>query len=117
MRGAGLIEALIALGLLAGATLGTLRAFTDAERGSHSAWLRVVAVDLAAEAAEQLRALPVSADWDVAAWQAAVASQLPAGQATAAADPQGYRLTLRWADRMTADTRQLLRRVNLETTP
>lgn len=117
MRGAGLIEALIALGLLAGATLGTLRAFTGAERGGHSAWLRLVAVDLAAEAAEQLRTLPTAANWDVGAWQAAVAAQLPSGEARADADAQGYSLSLRWADRSSGDMQQLTRRVDLRAAP
>lgn len=117
MRGAGLIEALIALGLLAGSTLGTLAAFTGAERGGHAAWLRLTAVDLAADAAEQLRATSPTSAWDATAWQARVATLLPDGVGSLAADAQGYRLTLRWRDRATGTPQQLMQHIALDPAP
>jgi len=117
MRGAGLIEALIALGLLAGSTLGTLAAFTGAERGGHAAWLRLRAVDLAADAAEQLRASSDPSSWDAQAWQADVASRLPAGVARVEHLPEGLRLTLQWTDRASSSTQQLTRIVSLDAAP
>lgn len=117
MQGAGMIEALLALGLLSASTVGTLVAFTGAERGGHAAWLRLTAVDLAADAAEQLRATGAGTAWDAAAWRASVASQLPDGVATAEANAQGYRLTLRWMDRASGSEQQLMQQVLLGAAP
>ena len=126
-HGGGLIEALLALLLLASSTLGTLAAFTGAERGNHSALLRLAAVDLAADAAEELRALAVTTDWTVATWQAAAATRLPsrasggaaldAPVAEAVPDGSGWRLTLRWLDPADGAAQSLTRRVDLAAAP
>jgi len=126
-RGGGLIEALLALVLLAGSTIGTLAAFTGAERGNHSALLRLAAVDLVADAAEELRALAVSTDWAVDAWRAAASARLPsqasggaslyAPVAEATSDGSGWRLTLRWLDPAGAGPQTLTRRVDLDARP
>ena len=116
-RGAGLIEAMLALGLLSASTLGTLSAFTGAERGGHAAWLRLAAVDLAADAAEQIRALSPGTDWNASDWQAAAARLLPEGAASATRDAQGYHLSLRWKDRAADDAQSLTRDVLTEAAP
>ena len=125
--GSGLIEALLALLLLASSTLGTLAAFTGAERGNHSALLRLAAVDLAADAAEELRALAVTTDWAVATWQTAAAARLPsrasggasldAPVAEATPDANGWQLTLRWLDPAGGGPQSLTRRVDLGAAP
>ena len=126
-QGGGLIEALLALLLLASSTLGTLAAFTGAERGNHSALLRLAAVDLAADAAEELRALAGTADWAMATWQEAAAARLPSRASGGAAldapvaegtpDGSGWRLTLRWLDPAGGGTQVLTRRVDVAARP
>lgn len=123
MRGAGIVEALLALLLFATATLGTLSAFTGATRGDHSALLRTQAVGLAADAAEQLRARLPGAPWDAAAWQREALAVLPgqgrrttlpsAQLAVAEASGAGYRLRLRWVDPADGAAVQLEQQVDL----
>jgi len=103
LQGSSLLEALVALTLLAIATLGTMAGFTVALRSSHSALLRIRAVELAAELAEQWRAAAAGSTVDLGAWQQAVALQLPQPdppQLDCQGDrPKACRITLRWADR------------------
>ena len=102
-RGSSLLEALVALVVLAIATLGTMAGFTVALRTSHSALLRIRAVDLAAELAEQWRAAAPGGTVNLSAWQQTVALQLPHSDPPQldcqAGNPTACRITLRWADR------------------
>jgi Tfp pilus assembly protein PilV len=123
MDGAGLVEALIALLVLATATLGTLAGFTGALRADHAALLRMRAVDLVSDAAERLRAAAPGLAWDVTTWQQDAAALLPRMGARSAIAPAqlavadrlatGYRLTLRWIDPADGAAVQLERRVDL----
>ena len=103
-RGSSLLEALVALVVLAIATLGTMAGFAVALRSSHSALLRIRAVELAAELAEQWRAAAPGNTVDLGAWQQAVALQLPnpdPPQLDCQGErPTACRITLRWADRL-----------------
>lgn len=102
-QGSSLLEALVALVVLAIATLGTMAGFAVALRSSHSALLRIRAVDLAAELAEQWRAAAPGGTADLPAWQQAVALQLPHSDPPQldcqAGSPTACRITLHWADR------------------
>ncbi|MEY4760942.1 MAG: hypothetical protein RLZZ200_798 [Pseudomonadota bacterium] len=126
-QGGGLIEALIALLLLAASTVGTLSAFAGAERGGHAALLRMAAVDLAADAAEELRALPAPMDWNPGPWQQLAAARLPsrakggaslaAPVAQAAPEAAGWRLSLRWLDPADGGIQSITRQVDLTVPP
>ena len=123
IRGASLVESLLALFLLATATLGTLAGFSWAVRADHAALLRMRAVDLASDAAERLRAVAPGLAWDGAGWQRDVALLLPRVGVRASLAPAelavadhlatGYRLTLRWIDPADGVPARLERRVDL----
>ena len=123
LKGAALAEALIALLVLATATLGTLAGFAGALRADHAALLRMRAVDLASDAAERLRALAPGQAWDSTTWRQDAAALLPRAGARAMLAPAqlavadriaaGYRLTLRWIDPADGAAVHLERRVDL----
>ena len=123
MQGAALAEALIALLVLATATLGALAGFAGALRADHAALLRMRAVDLASDAAERLRALAPGQAWDSTTWRQDAAALLPRAGARATLAPAqlavadriaaGYRLTLHWIDPADGAAVHLERRVDL----
>lgn len=118
-RGSSLLEALVALMVLAIATLGTMAGFTVALRSSHSALLRIRAAELSAELAEQWRAAAPGGTVDLSAWQQAVALQLPHSDPPQldcqAGNPTACRITLRWADRADKTKAGLVSQIALAT--
>jgi Tfp pilus assembly protein PilV len=121
VRAAGfaLMEALLALLLLAVAVGGAGSALVESLAGQRSAQLRTRAADLAADMAEALRATPdaASLQTEIALWQALVQQQLPGGasqvlvrpqpSATREAMPAGFDIQLQWRDGRMAAPAQL----------
>jgi type IV pilus modification protein PilV len=110
--GFGLVEALVALLLLAIATIGAGAAMVASLAAQRAALLRTQAADLAADLAEALRSAPDAAaqDAEIRSWQALVQTRLPRAQSEAerlpssqsAAPPMqlpaGFRISLQWRD-------------------
>ncbi|MEO8316578.1 MAG: hypothetical protein ABI645_17500, partial [Pseudomonadota bacterium] len=110
LSGFALMEALIALLLLATAMIGAGTAMVHSLAGQRAALLRTQAVDLAADLAEALRAAPDAAaqEAEISAWQAAVLRRLPQAQSDALRRPPpqtgatslspGFDIHLQWRD-------------------
>jgi Tfp pilus assembly protein PilV len=109
--GFGLAEALVALLLLAIATVGAGAAMIESLAVQRAALLRTQATDLAADLAEALRSAPDAAaqEAEIRAWHAAVALRMPRAEAQAArvappqtaapsALPAGFQVRLQWRD-------------------
>jgi hypothetical protein len=106
---------MVALLLLAAATIGAGTAMVHSVAGQRAALLRTRAADLAADLAEALRSAPDAAtrEAEVRAWRQAVEHQLPQVHSEAlpragsgpAPRPAGFDIRLQWRDgRMPAPT-------------
>jgi Tfp pilus assembly protein PilV len=101
MCGFALMEALVALLLLATATIGAGAAMIQALSGQRAALLRTQAADLAADLAEALRAAPDAGARaaEILTWQVAVARRLPQSLSQAIhRPPAGFDIQLQWRD-------------------
>jgi Tfp pilus assembly protein PilV len=109
LSGFALIEALVALLLLAIAMMGAAAALVESLAGHRSALLQTQAADLAGNLAEALRSAPdaVTAAAETEAWLAAVLLQLPQARARATALPTGFDIRLQWRDGRTGTPVQL----------
>jgi Tfp pilus assembly protein PilV len=109
--GFGLAEALVALLLLAIATIGAGAAMVASLSAQRAALLRTQAADLAADLAEALRSAPdtTAQDAEIQSWQALVLTRLPQTQPQAvrlsssqsggpAMLPAGFQISLQWRD-------------------
>jgi Tfp pilus assembly protein PilV len=109
--GFALTEALVALLLLAMATIGAGGAMLYSLAGQRAALLRTQATDLAADLAEALRSAPdvPSQDAEIRAWEAAVLHRMPETTPQAArrapfsprpdtSVPAGFDIRLQWRD-------------------
>jgi hypothetical protein len=109
--GFGLAEALVALLLLAIATIGAGAAMVESLAAQRAALLRTQAADLAADLAEALRSSPDTfvQEAEIRSWQAMVLSRLPRAEpyairltpsqaTTPAMLPAGIQIRLQWRD-------------------
>jgi Tfp pilus assembly protein PilV len=109
--GFGLTEALVALLLLAIATIGAGTAMVESLAAQRSALLRTQAADLAADLAEALRSTSDSdaQEAEIRSWKALVLNRLPRAQpkairlepsppAAAAMLPAAWQIRLQWRD-------------------
>lgn len=109
--GFGLAEALVALLLLAIATIGAGAAMVESLAAQRAALLRTLAADLAADLAEALRSSPDASaqEAEIRSWQATVLLKLPRAEpqavrltpaqpASPALLPAGFHIRLQWRD-------------------
>jgi type IV pilus assembly protein PilV len=115
-RGFTLVEALIALLVLSIGMLGIAVLFVESLQAGRSAQLRTMAVSVAADLADRIRAnrnpanayadagIGARAIADLAEWRALAAAQLPRGEgevrflAGTAATPASYTIRVSWAE-------------------
>jgi hypothetical protein len=117
--GFALAEALVALLLLAIATIGAGGAMVHSLAGQRAALLRTQATDLAADLAEALRSAPDAAfrEVEIRSWEAAVLLKLPQAQAGVLRQPppsgqqtslpDGFTIRLQWRDAGASSPSQL----------
>ncbi len=108
--GFALAEALVALLLLAIATIGAGGAMVHSLAGQRAALLRTQATDLAADLAEALRSAPDTAaqENEIRSWQATVLRRMPlaqpqvlrqpVSQSMQASLPAEFNIDLQWRD-------------------
>jgi general secretion pathway protein I len=109
--GFGLAEALVALLLLAIATIGAGAAMVESLAAQRAALLRTQAADLAADLAEALRSSPDASaqEAEILSWQTRVLSRLPRAEPHAVRQtpsqsitpsmlPAGIHIRLQWRD-------------------
>lgn len=121
LSGFALIEALVALLLLAVAVVGAVRAMVESLAGQHGVLLRVQAADLAGDLAEALRSAPddATAAAEIRSWQSTVARRLPAGEGRilAGAAPNAFSIRLNWRDGRAPAPASLSLPLNLDDSP
>jgi Tfp pilus assembly protein PilV len=128
LSGFVLIEALVALLLLATAMMGAGMAMIDALSAQRAALLQTTAADLAGNLAEALRSAPdlATAQAEIQSWQGEVLRQLPQAEPQAlrrprplspASLPAGFDIHLRWREGRSSAFSQLTLPVALATTP
>jgi Tfp pilus assembly protein PilV len=128
LSGFVLIEALVALLLLATAMMGAGIALVDALSAQRAALLQTRAADLAGNLAEALRSAPdlATAQAEIQSWQGEVLLQLPQAQPQAlqrprhlspASLPAGFDIHLQWREGRSSAFSQLTLPVALATSP
>jgi Tfp pilus assembly protein PilV len=128
LSGFVLIEALVALLLLATAMMGAGMALVDALAAQRAALLQTRAADLAGNLAEALRSAPdlATAQAEIQSWQGEVLRQLPRAQAQAlqrprplfpASLPAGFDIHLQWREGRSSAFSQLILPVALANSP
>jgi type IV pilus assembly protein PilV len=97
--GFGLLESLVALAVVSVGMMGIAALYGHGLRAETTALYQTVAVNLAADMADRLRANRRGGE--VSPWRAQVAAQLPAGDgsvAQAGTEPPTYTITVNWAE-------------------